>query len=291
MSRIKKFKTEIFHILYTRDKYNYKGWKYYIDDYFISSLIILNILVIMLESFVHFSVHYNSYFLAFEYFTVTIFTIEYLMRLWVSNLRFPKLGWFRSRLKYIFSFIGIIDLLAILPFYIPFIYPIDSNQERFLRLLRIFRIFKLAHYSESLKLVGKVLGEKKRELLITVASTFILLLLVSAIMLELEKDIQPVKFNNIFGAFWWAMETLTTIGYGDVHPLTGWGKFLAGITAIFGIGLVAIPTGILSVGFLEEINKKKKKNKNITDRKRLLKKNRRKSKKQMVLNKNSSLNK
>jgi len=284
MISLQKIKHEVYHILYTQDDLKIKSWKYYIDDYFISSLIILNVFVIMLESFNYYNNEYTTQFQLFELFSVSIFSFEYILRIWVADLHFPKLGRFASRFRYIFSILGVIDLLAILPYYIPFFYTLSLKEERFLRLFRLFRIFKLAHYSKSLNLVGKVFKDKKRELIITVAATFILIMIVSTIMLELEHEIQPEKFNNIFGAFWWAIETLTTIGYGDVHPMTGWGKFLAAITALLGIGIVAIPTGILSVGFLEELNNNKKRIKNIRQRKMLLKKTGRKSKKKYVLN-------
>jgi len=245
----------IFDIFYDKEK---AGFLYKIDDYFITSLIVLNIVAVMAETFKDFYIEYENYFFYFELFSVFAFTLEYFLRIWVSDLRFPELSKFRARLKYIFSIIGLVDLLAILPFYLHFIFAVDGRLARIFRLFRLFRIFKLSHYSNSLNLLFEIFAEKKKELIVTITTIFILLLFSSALMFELENEVQPVQFPNIFATFWWAIATLTTIGYGDVYPVTAMGKFLASLTAIFGIGLVAIPTSILSVGFLSKITLERK---------------------------------
>jgi voltage-gated potassium channel len=252
-----QLKETIFHILYTPK--GKKGWIYKIDDYFITGLIILNVIAIIIASYQDIYNSYRNFFKAFEIFSVIIFTLEYILRLWVSDLRFPNMPGWKARFKYVFSAMGLIDILAIMPFYLPRIIPIDLRFIRILRVLRLLRVLKIAHYADSLKLVGRVFNSKKEELLITLLGTFILLLITSSVMYEIERDVQPDQFPNIFATFWWAVATLTTIGYGDVYPVTGWGRFLAALTAIFGIGIVAIPTGLLSVGFLEEIEAKKRK--------------------------------
>jgi voltage-gated potassium channel len=261
-----KFKKKIFEVLYTNDsdKSNAGIW-YLLDDYFISGLILLNVAAIMLQSFDPVYQNYKTLFFIFEVFSVVVFSLEYIFRIWVVDLKYPKEPAWKAKLGYIFSFMGLVDLLAILPFYLPFLIKIDLRFLRILRLLRLFRIFKLAHYSESIRLVGAVIKDKKDELGITLFGTFILLLVTSTLMYEIENPYQPEQFPNIFASFWWAVATLTTIGYGDVYPITAWGKFLAGLTAIFGIGLVAIPTGLISVGFMEEIDKKNKKKKQQPD--------------------------
>lgn len=257
-------------------------WYYKIDDFFISTLIVLNVVAIMLESFDTIHNLYKSYFRIFELFSIIIFTAEYFARIYIANVEYIgsakdsesindedyilKKQAYKHRVKYIFSFVGLIDLFAILPFYLPFVMKMDLRLLRILRLLRLFRIFKLAHYSSSLRLVGNVFKDKKEELIITLFATLILLILTSSIMYNVEHTVQPDKFPNIFATLWWAVATFTTIGYGDVFPVTGWGKLLAAFTALFGIGLVAIPTGIISAGFLEEIqNKKEDKNKKSND--------------------------
>lgn len=241
-----------------------KNWIYKVDDHFITTLIILNVFAIILQSYESLNSQYYKFFHLFEVFSVIVFTLEYLIRIWIADLnynfkRFNKLPAWKCRLKYIFSFMGLIDLLAILPFYLPFIIKLDLRFVRILRLLRLFRIFKLAHYSSSMKIVGKVILDKKYELLTTLFASFVILLISSSLMYEIEHKVQPDQFPNIFATLWWAVATLTTIGYGDVYPITDWGRVLAAVTAIFGIGLVAIPTGIISAGFLEEIQVKKQK--------------------------------
>jgi voltage-gated potassium channel len=251
-----KIKNTVYDILANNEK---KGFIYVIDDYFISGLILLNIIAIVLETYDPLFKQYFNYFHAFDIFSVVVFTIEYILRIWISDLVFPDLKPWRARSKYIFSFLGTADLLAILPFYLPFIVKLDLRVLRIVRLFRLFRIFKLAHYSDSIQMVITVLKAKKYELFITVFGTVIILLLAASIMFHLEHEMQPEKFPNIFSSLWWAVATLTTIGYGDVFPVTGWGQILAALTALFGIGLVAIPTSILSMGFMEELEKKKQK--------------------------------
>jgi voltage-gated potassium channel len=230
---------------------------YFVDDYLITGLIVLNVFAIILESVDPIYRQFHTAFYYFEVFSVIVFSVEYILRIWIADLRYPELSPFWARVKYIFSPLGLVDILAILPFYLPMVIKIDLRFLRILRLLRLFRIFKLAHYSKSLRMVGKVFGSKKRELLITVLGTFIIILLTATLMYEIEHEVQPEQFPNVLASFWWAVATLTTIGYGDVVPVTGWGQFLAALTAIFGIGLVAIPTSILSMGFMEEIEKRR----------------------------------
>lgn len=254
-----RFKKKMYEILH--DSGGKTGLIYMIDDYFISGLIILNVIVIMFESIeeMHSTVYDIMH--IFDIFSVAVFSIEYAMRILIADMVHSDTTPLRARLRYIFSFLGLVDLFAILPFYLPFIVTLDLRFLRILRLLRLFRIFKLAHYSKSIRMVGTVLRKQKYELLVTVVGTFLILLVTSSLMYEIEHDVQPDKFPNIFATFWWAIATLTTIGYGDVYPVTGWGQFLAAVTALFGIGLVAIPTGILSMGFMEEIQKRAKEKK------------------------------
>ncbi len=152
---------------------------------------------------------------------------------------------------------AIIDLMAILPFYLPFIIKIDLRSLRILRLVRLLRILKLNRYTKSMKVLGRVIKRKKEELIVTVFITGILMLLAASIMFYIENETQPEAFPNIIASFWWAIATLTTVGYGDIYPVTFLGKFLAGIIAFLGIGLVALPTGIISSGFIEEVESRK----------------------------------
>lgn len=212
---------------------------------FVLALIILNTLSVMLESVKSIQWKYGDYLYWFEVISVAVFTFEYIWRIAAE----------KKKLKFIFSFFGLIDLLAILPFFLPWIIAFDLRFLRILRLIRIFRIFKVARYSKSLRLVGDVLKDKKEALLLTLFISFLLLMVSSALMFEVEHQAQPEKFPDIFSSFWWAVATLTTIGYGDVYPVTTAGRFLSGIIALLGIGIVALPTGIISSGFIEHIKK------------------------------------
>lgn len=226
----------------------------------IMALILLSVTGIILESFAAFREQFSVTLQLFEWFTVAVFSVEYLLRVWTADLKFPEDSSWRARVRFILSPMGLIDLIAILPFYLPFFFQFDLRFIRILRITRLLRIFKLSRYTRALSLFTSVFFEKRNELGITLFVMFLLLLMSSTIMYYLESDIQPEQFPDIISTFWWSVATLTTVGYGDVYPVTGWGKLVSGVIAILGIGLVALPTGILSAGFIEKIedNNKKK---------------------------------
>lgn len=231
---------------------------------FIMLLIVLSIIAVVVESEETIRIEYENVFLWFEIIAVAIFTLEYLARVYTASLAYPHLSRGRAILKYMFSPMAIVDLLAILPFYIELIASqmglleiMDLRFIRVLRLMRLLRIFKLNRYSSSMKLIGNVMKEEKEKLFITIFMTAILLVLASALVWTVEHEGQPQQFPNIYSSMWWAIATLTTVGYGDVYPTTAMGKILAGIIALLGIGLVALPTGILSGSFVQAINDEK----------------------------------
>jgi len=228
-----------------------------IFDTFIISLIILNITAIILETIESVSFRFFHFFKIFEICSVIIFTIEYVLRVWscVTNSKYkhPIFG----RVKFIITPLILVDLIAILPFYLPMLISIDFRFVRSLRLIRLFRLFKLARYSEAIKLFGKVIKNKKEELYITAFVIFILLILSSSLLYSVECVAQPDKFSSIPAAMWWGVATLTTVGYGDIYPITPLGKFLGAVISLLGIGLFALPAGLLSAGFIEEIRKSK----------------------------------
>lgn len=170
---------------------------------------------------------------------------------------YPEMSPLKARLKYIFSFMAIIDLLAILPFYVPFLIPIDLRVLRMLRIIRLLRIFKINRYTTALSTIADVFKRKKHQLLSSMAVVIILMIIAAVLMYNIENEAQPEAFDNAMSALWWAVATLTTVGYGDVYPVTILGKILSAIIAILGIGLVAVPTGILSSGFVESIEEQK----------------------------------
>lgn len=224
-------------------------------EYFISTLIIVNVIVIVLESYNYIYEGFKSFFVYFEIFSVFIFTVEYIIRIWIADLIFPELSKIRARIKYITSFMGIVDLIAILPFYLPFIIKIDLRVVRVLRLFRLLRILKLNRHFKSLRIIRLVLVKTKNEIMVTVFFVFILLILASTLMYNIENKAQPEAFQNIGQALWWAVATLTTVGYGDIYPITGLGKLMSAIIALLGIGFVALPTGIISSAYIDEIRK------------------------------------
>lgn len=227
---------------------------------FIYGLIILNVLSIILESYKELKFNYSPEFYYFELFSVIVFTLEYILRLWTSDFDYTTGNFFTKKFKFIISKFGLIDLISILPFYLPLIIPLDLRVVRILRLFRLLRIFKLGRFSKSMKTIGSILKETKADLSITIFVAFVLLILSSTLMYYIENDAQPEKFENIGQAMWWSVATLTTVGYGDVYPITGIGKFLSAIIAIIGIGFVALPTGIISSAFVERIRNEKKEN-------------------------------
>ncbi len=228
-----------------------------IFEKFLVTLILLNIAAVVAASFKDLPTWTNRALFVFEVFSVIVFSLEYLARLWTSDLRYP--GSRHPRLKYAFSAMAVVDLLAIAPFYIPFLITCDLRFIRMLRLFRLLRILKLNRYSDALNIIGSVVKREKEKLLTTIFFTAIIILFASAVMYYVENEAQPDKFPNIIASVWWAVATLTTVGYGDVYPVTVLGKLLSGLIAILGIGLVALPTGIISSGFVVEMSKKSEK--------------------------------
>ena len=225
-------------------------------DAFILTLIVLNVLFVVLQSDEGINEIFGSFFRPFEVFSVAVFSIEYIMRVWscveMEKYRHPFFG----RIKWMLSPMALIDLLAVLPFYLPLV-GVDLLFMRIFRLFRIFRLLKISRYLDATKIVRGVLLSKKEELYISLFIISVNLLVVSSLMYYVERDIQPQEFGSIPKSLWWAVNTLTTVGYGDVYPITTIGKILGSIVAILGIAVVALPTGILASGFSAEIGKHK----------------------------------
>jgi voltage-gated potassium channel len=227
-------------------------------DYTILTLIILNMISIVLDTVDSINQEWHQVFYAFELFSVAIFTIEYALRLYSAEFIYPARSKWISKYKFMTSTFGIIDLLAIVPFYLPLVVSMDVESLRLLLLLRFVRVFKINRYNKSTKLVFSVIKEKKGQLATTVFITMMLLITSSVLMFHVEGKVQPEAFPNIVATFWWAISTLTTVGYGDVVPLTSIGKLISGLLAFLGLGVIALPTGIISSGFLEKSRRGKK---------------------------------
>ena len=219
-------------------------------DKFIISLISLNLIAFVLETDPDLAAEFGHWFRTFDAISIGIFTVELAARLYAcpSEQRFSgKFG----RLRYLFSLHGLVDLLAILPFYLQLIFSFFAFDARFLRILRVLRFLKGFHYSRSLQRLTQIFAGKSEELLSSLIVMLSLLFVTSTLMYYAEHEAQPDKFGSIVESMWWAVATLTTVGYGDVTPITTLGRFLGATSAIIGIGLFAIPTGILAAGFAE----------------------------------------
>ena len=224
---------------------------------FIVTLIFLNVLAVILESVESLATQYSVLFKTFTLFSVAVFTLEYGLRVWTCTVQDKFARPFAGRLRYMFTPMALIDLLAILPFYLPLFFGGDLRFLRVFRLFRLFTLFKLARYSSSLKLITNVVEEKKEELLVTFAVTLVLLVLASGIIYFLEHEVQPDSFSSIPAAMWWGVSTMTTVGYGDIYPMTPLGKLFGGIVAFLGLGTFGLPAGIIAYGFVEEIQKRR----------------------------------
>ncbi len=225
-------------------------------DIAILILILCSVFSIILESVSSINNRFGDQLKDFNTFTIAVFSIEYLLRLYISDRTHPSDNRIKSMVKFAFSFYGLIDLLAILPFYLPLLFTVDLRFIRVLRLVRITRLLKLNRYNNSIHLIVEVIREKKDELAITGFFAFLVILLSSFIMYFIEGEAQPEQFPNVLAGFWWAINTLTTVGYGDVYPITALGKIISGIISILGIGLIALPTGLISSGFMKKIEDK-----------------------------------
>jgi len=226
-------------------------------NYFMITLILLNVVTVILETVRNIHAAYLFLFSVIDLVSIAIFTVEYLLRVWICTLNPAYSHPVTGRLRYMVSGYALIDLLAFLPFYIPFIIPIDLRILRILRLFRLIRVLKLGRYSEAMKTFLLVLEKSKEKLILALSILFIVLVLASSMMYYAEHDAQPDKFESIPAAMWWAIVTLATVGYGDIFPITPLGKFIGGLVVVTGIAIFALPAAILSAGFIEEIQEKK----------------------------------
>ncbi len=222
----------------------------------IGTLVLGNVVAVVLESVEALELAYGDLFEAFERVSVAAFTAELLLRVWVAAEEAPRAGteW-RARLRYLSSPMALIDLIAIAPFYLSGLYSVDL---RFMRVMRLLRLLKLTRYSESLSRIAQVLRLQKGALAASVLLMVMTMVVAASGLYVLEHDAQPEAFGSIPAAMWWAVCTLTTVGYGDVTPVTPLGKAVASLIAIVGIGMVALPTSLLATGFVEVIGRNRR---------------------------------
>ena len=241
-------KEKIFNIIQIGDKSNKISRAF---DIFITIIIVCNIIVTFLETFDQLS-SFSGLFKIVEIVTVFVFCVEYILRIWTANYLYPEVTAGHARFKFLISFDGIVDLLTIIPAFFLSGFVIF----RMLRVARIFHLFRLNAKYDSFNVITTVLYEKRNQIISSVFIVLILMLASSLCMYSVEHEAQPAVFRNAFSGIWWSMSTLLTVGYGDIYPITTLGRIMAICIAYLGVGAVAIPTGIISAGFVEQYQRK-----------------------------------
>lgn len=223
-------------------------------DILITISILLNLFAIFFETFES-SKPYSGILYLIELITVLFFTVEYILRLWTSDYLYPDKKPLHAAFCFLFSLTGLIDLISFLPFYLPFFFPAGTVAFRMFRIVRIFRLFQVNSRSDAFHVIGEVFRSKANQLASSVFIIFVIMMASSLCMYGLEHPVQPDVFKNAFSGLWWTVSTLTTVGYGDIYPITVAGQILGIFITFLGIGIVAIPTGIISAGFVEHYTK------------------------------------
>lgn len=219
--------------------------------------LVLNLFAAFAITFDYMEEHYKGLLLAIEAVTTFFFAVDYLLRLISSAELYPKLSEPKAALRYIFSMAGIIDLLSFLPYYLPVFFPAGGTVFRLFRVARILRLFRINSYYDQLNVITEIIVSKSQQLLASVFIILILMMASSLCMYSVEHEAQPDVFQNAFSGIWWSASTLLTVGYGDIYPVTIMGKILGIIISFLGVGMVAIPTGIISAGFVEQYQRLK----------------------------------
>ena len=247
-SRLKK---QTFVILETNDGTGRLGK---VIDIFLVALIAANVTAVLLETVDGLYRPYAEHFAYFEVFSVAVFSIEYAVRVWINSERdeYADAKW--PRLRYVLSPMALIDLFAILPFYLSFLVAFDL---RFLRVLRLLRVLKLTRYSSAMTMLLDVIHEEASTFFAAFFLLLVLLILAASGAYIVEHEAQPDKFASILHAMWWAIITLTSVGYGDVSPITPAGQFFGSVVSVIGVGVAALPAGILASGLADQVRRKR----------------------------------
>ena len=234
--------------------------EYFSREYdFISTLaVFLNVVVIVLYTFDSMELNYGRQLLTVEAVTVAFFAVDYVLRLWTAYFNFPGHSEGKAIAVYVFSFTGIIDLMSFLPYYLPVFFPVGATVFKLFRVIRVLRLFQINAYYDSLKLISDVISGKRQQLMSSMFIIGVLMLGSSLCMYSVEHEAQPEVFSNAFSGLWWAASTVLTIGYGDIYPITIMGKVLGLLIGFLGVGMVAIPTGIISAGFVDQYSRVKR---------------------------------
>lgn len=239
-----KLKRKIFDIIQIGDKSNLLSRAF---DIFIVVVILSNISVMLMQTFSELEPYFYV-FRVVELVTTGVFCVEYILRIWTSNFLYPESSKGKAVLRFLISYDGVVDLLTIIPVFLLSGFVVF----RMLRVVRIFHLFRINSKYDSFNVIKIVLMKKSRQIISSVFIIFILMLASSLCMYSTEHSAQPEVFSNAFSGLWWSVSTVLTVGYGDIYPITLLGKCMAIIIAFMGVLLVAIPTGIISAGFVEQ---------------------------------------
>lgn len=220
--------------------------------------IVINLVVSVMYTFDDLHAKFGPWLVTVEAITVAFFALDYCLRLWTAKFLRPSLSEPKAVLRYIFSFSGLVDLLSFLPYYLPVFFPSGAVAFRMFRVARVFRLFRVNAYYDSLGVITEVISSKRQQLFSSVFILLVLMLASSLCMYSLEHEAQPQVFTNAFSGIWWSVSTLLTIGYGDIYPVTTMGKLFSIVITFLGVGMVAIPTGIISAGFVDQYTRIKR---------------------------------
>jgi voltage-gated potassium channel len=224
-------------------------------DFFSTFLVLINLAVSIAYTYESLRLRYGPQMETVEMVTAVFFTVDYALRLWTARFLRPELTEGRALWSYMTSFTGLVDLLSFLPYYLPALFPAGMVAFRMFRVIRIFRLFRINAYYDSLHVITEVITGKRQQLLSSVFIILVLMLASSLCMYSLEHDAQPEVFANAFSGIWWSVSTLLTVGYGDIYPITTLGKLFGIFISFLGVGIVAIPTGIISAGFVDQYSR------------------------------------
>ena len=227
-------------------------------DFFGAIAIIINLIVSIMYTFEDVRAEAGELLLCIEGLTVAFFTVDYALRVWTAHYLRPDQVRKKAVWKYMVSFTGLVDLFSFLPYYLPFFFPAGVAAFRMLRVVRIFRLFRINAYYDSLNVITAVISSKRQQIISSVYIIVILMLASSLCMYSLEHEAQPEVFENAFSGLWWSVSTLLTVGYGDIYPITPAGQMIGIMITVLGVGMVAIPTGIISAGFVDQYSRIKR---------------------------------
>lgn len=250
-----KRRRRLYELIEIGCNYDVACWGYDVLNTF---TIILNLTVSILYTFDNWALKYGSLLLTIERLTFAFFAVDFLMRVITAKCLYPNKSELGAVRKYLLSFSGIVDMLSFIPYYLPVFFPSGAVAFRMLRIIRIFRLFRINAYYDSLNVITEVIISKKQQLMSSVFIILVLMISSSLCMYSLENKAQPEVFTNAFSGIWWAASTLLTVGYGDIYPVTTMGKIFGIFIAFLGVGMVAIPTGIISAGFVDQYSRIKR---------------------------------